>query len=113
MSMRGRRPDPACEQRWRDRLVRFHRSGLTVAAFCDRESVSTAAFYQWQRRLDDSIVPPAPAAPAFVTVALAETPTPPVIEVALASGHVVRIPPGFDPAHLRAVLTLLAEGGTC
>ncbi len=113
MPSRGRRPDPVCEQRWRDRLARFHRSGLTVAAFCDRESISTAAFYQWQRRLAAPAGALAPVAPAFVSVALASVPVPPAIEVACLGGRVVRVPPGFDPAHLRAVLAALAEGGPC
>ena len=31
---RGRRPDPALHALWRQRLVRFGRSGLSAAAFC-------------------------------------------------------------------------------
>ncbi len=37
-----------------DRLGRFENSGLTVAAFCQQERVSTASFYLWRRRLRDS-----------------------------------------------------------
>lgn len=36
---------------WEDRFRRFARAGLTVAAFCEQEGVSTPAFYQWRRRL--------------------------------------------------------------
>ena len=36
---------------WRDRLRRFECSDLTVAAFCDWEGVSQAAFYVWRKKL--------------------------------------------------------------
>ena len=36
---------------WRDRLRRFQSSDLTVAAFCDWEGVSQAAFYVWRKKL--------------------------------------------------------------
>lgn len=36
---------------WRERLDRFAQSGWTVAEFCDWEGVSTAAFYQWRKKL--------------------------------------------------------------
>lgn len=36
---------------WRGRLARQRRSGLSIAAFCDREGFSSASFYQWRRRL--------------------------------------------------------------
>ena len=43
---------------WRDRLRRFQSSDLTVAAFCDWEGVSQAAFYVWGRKLQgDSGLP--------------------------------------------------------
>ena len=43
---------------WRDRLGRFQSSDLTVAAFCDWEGVSQAAFYVWRKKLQsDSGLP--------------------------------------------------------
>lgn len=43
---------------WRDRLRRFESCGLTVAAFCDWEGVSQAAFYVWRKKLQvDSGLP--------------------------------------------------------
>ena len=41
----------AKRQEWSRRLQRFADSDLTVVAFCDREEVSTPAFYQWRRKL--------------------------------------------------------------
>ena len=43
---------------WRDRLRRYLSSDLTVAAFCDWEGVSQAAFYVWRKKLQaDSGLP--------------------------------------------------------
>jgi hypothetical protein len=36
---------------WRRRLVRFHKSRLSVVEFCEREGVSTPSFYQWRKKL--------------------------------------------------------------
>ena len=36
------------EGQWRALLSRFTASGLSVAAFCEREAVSTASFYRWR-----------------------------------------------------------------
>jgi len=64
---------------WRDRLRRFRSSDLTVAAFCDWEGVSQAAFYVWRKKLHaDSGLPSrktverlsnrSASAPAFVQI---------------------------------------------
>ena len=36
---------------WRTLVGRYGTSGLTVAAFCRRESVSAACFYRWRGQL--------------------------------------------------------------
>jgi hypothetical protein len=46
---RGR--DGAKGEAWERRLGEFDRGGATVAAFCAREGVSVASFYQWRRKL--------------------------------------------------------------
>lgn len=52
--------------------------------------------------------PPDPR-PTFVPVrVVADTP----LELVLRSGHVVRVPPGYDARHLRAVVAAL-EGDPC
>jgi transposase-like protein len=38
---------------WSERLRQFSHSGLTVAAFCQRERVSVPSFYQWRRKLTE------------------------------------------------------------
>jgi hypothetical protein len=39
------------ERYWRGVIRRQGKSGQTVVAFCQREGVSTAAFYAWRKRL--------------------------------------------------------------
>ena len=41
---------PAPREMWSERLRRYAKSGLTVAAFCERERVSVASFYYWRRK---------------------------------------------------------------
>ena len=42
---------PAPRGIWSERLRRYANSGLTVAAFCERERVSVPSFYYWRRKL--------------------------------------------------------------
>ena len=57
-------------------MERFHRSNLTAVEFCQRERVSTASFYQWRKKLEDSDIPAGqqllPAKPKFVPVVRTE-----------------------------------------
>ena len=39
---------------WRAVLARFAESGLPVQAFCQREGIGIASFYQWRAKLSDS-----------------------------------------------------------
>jgi transposase len=103
----GRRPDPAARQRWQQRLERFHRSGLTVPAFCDREGISAASFYAWRRRLQYDPSPPASNTPRLVPVRLIPPAARAPVELLLPSGLVLRLPPDTDLRWLRQVLDLL------
>ena len=38
-------------QQWIDCLERYEKSGMAVAEFCQKESVSVSAFYSWKKRL--------------------------------------------------------------
>lgn len=49
-----RTPCPQLAQQWHDRLLRFERSQLTVADFCQREGYSVPSFYSWKRKLADA-----------------------------------------------------------
>lgn len=96
----ARTPDVQLHALWRQRLRRQVDSGLTIAQFCAQESLSTATFHSWKRRLRlnelTSTRPAPPAPPSFlpVTVRLADlTPAeaPPIL-ADLPNGIRLRIP---------------------
>ena len=72
---RGRKWIRRDESQWRALLSRFSGSGLTVAAFCERESVSTAGFHRWRERIQEhegGEMNVAPGAPAFLDLGCLE-----------------------------------------
>src|SRR5579884_903256 len=108
----ARQPVPVTEQRWLAIVSRQQCSGQSVREFCRRQRLSEPSFYLWRRvlrqrgRLDAREA----AAPAFVKLTVATAPAArPAIELVLADGRVLRVPPGFDPALLRQLLRLLEE----
>ena len=125
----GKRRDPAREQFWRRTVRRQQRSGLTIRDFCRREGLKDWTFRWWRQELErrdqkadsnqrvDPAGTPTVATPAFLPVQIVDlesvAPRPPaLIEVMLPSGPTVRVPDGFDPRTLQAVLALL-EGRRC
>jgi hypothetical protein len=109
--MPTRRPDPARERLWRKRLARWKASGLKVCDFCEREGVTPTAFAHWRKEIAARDARRAETAePLFVPVHV--SPNSALLDVALPGGRVVRVPPAFDPNHLRAVVAAL-EGPPC
>jgi hypothetical protein len=133
--------DPKLEQFWRATLAKWTASGLNIRDFCQRHKLGEPAFYFWRREIaarDGTPVaartPPAkstaarrssapaptpeptprraaPRAPRPSFVALRVVPDTP-LELVLRSGLVLRVPPGYDAGHLRAVVAAL-EGQPC
>ena len=106
MATRGSR-DPKLERRWRDLIARWQRSDLTVRDFCSAHRVSEPSFYAWRRALAARAPEPLPVTapvPTFVPVRV--TPTA-VIELALPTGVVVRVPSGADPAAVARLVMAL------
>lgn len=123
--------DPKKEQFWRRTLARFASSGLNIRDFCSRHRLAETAFYFWRREIAARdrepgrpvAAPktrPAPrpkprptstpsSRPTFVPVRV--VPDRP-LELVLRTGHLVRVPPGYDAAHVRAVVAAL-EAGLC
>ena len=66
----ARPKDPNLERAWRQRLRRQTSSGLSIAAFCAREGVSSASFHAWKRRLTARSLPARPEPPLFVPLHL-------------------------------------------
>lgn len=103
---------------WMRRMQRFARCRLSVAAFCELEQVSIAAFYQWRKKLtndvsdagtsampDSLMTRPTPIVKGFVPVKLLQ---PTVIEVRLANGVMLTLPAG-DLEVLRQTLNFVSR----
>ena len=77
---------------WREILSRYRQSGLSVEAFCARESLSKSSFRRWRERL--AARDPASKAAAFVELAtsapLADS-SPWTVELELPVGIVLRV----------------------
>jgi len=52
-------------EEWRSIFTRFAESGLSVQAFCERESLTPSSFYRWRSRLEER--------PSFTEVPLPRT----------------------------------------
>lgn len=106
--------DPAPRGIWSERLRRYRNSGLTVAAFCERERVSVQSFYYWRRKLlgpgstaggGNGRMPKAVRAPQkrdFVPIAIRNSAT---VEMRLPNGAQLWLPTG-DVAILSAAITV-------
>jgi transposase len=114
IARRGRRPDPALHEQWRQRFARFDSSGLTVAAFCAQEGVAVHVFYSWKRRLNG----PATQRPSVEQLGTASSAAPfvPVrlraaapVELQLSNGATLRLTPGCDLDFVRSLVTALGE----
>jgi transposase-like protein len=71
--------DSRREAVWGQRLRRFEKSRLTVAAFCRAEGVSAPSFYHWRKRLaerDREAVLAKRVTESFVPVRLTAGPAP-------------------------------------
>ena len=115
----ARRSDAGKDAKWRKRLERFTRSGLTVARFCDGERVSVASFYYWRKKLGETAsrrrtrsrlgvfrqVAVVPAPPAMIPDTLAEVPASSRISIQLPCGTRIEV----DAGHLDAVRAVVGE----
>lgn len=125
----GKRRDPAREKFWRRTIRRQQQSGLTIRAFCQREGLKDWTLRWWRQELArrdrrpttdarrDAEGQSADAMPVFLPVRVVDreaTPPqpPPPIEILLPTGPTLRVPGGFDPGTLRAILMIL-EGQRC
>ena len=98
-------------------LARWQRSGLTLREFGQQRGIPLSTLTWWRqvfRRAGEPVDPASKRTPASDAVVFTEVPrpatvptTPPVLEIVLRSGHVVRVPAGADGDTLQRVLQVL------
>jgi hypothetical protein len=115
------------EQIWRRHLEQQRSSGVTVRAYCLANALRETSFFYWKKEIAkrdreavSAATAPVPPVPAFVPVAVIDSPTnrtESVIEIRLADGHRVRVRSSCDRDLLADVLVMLRravrEGRTC
>lgn len=95
----------ANRQLWAERLARFPTSGLTIAAFCAAEGISTNSFFYWKRQFA-AAPPPSDTPPRLLSVRVqAAAP----VELVLPGGALLRLTPGCDLAFVRSLLDALGD----
>ncbi len=98
-------------------LARWQRSGLTLREFAQRRGIPLSTVTWWRqvfRHAGEPVNPASKSTPASNAVVFTEVPrpatvptTPPVLEIVLRSGHVLRVPAGADTETVQRVLQAL------
>jgi hypothetical protein len=91
-------------------VAKWKKSGLRAEDFAAREGLNLGTLRWWSSRLRPPVAGGAEVdfAPLVTVVPVAaEASEPGPLEIVLGSGRVVRVRPGFDPALLREVLSVL------
>jgi hypothetical protein len=105
----GKPRDPAKELRWRQLIDQWQRSGLSVRAFCQRQRLAVPSFYVWRRTFRQRDANACPVTFLPVHVRPDDREAPPSLELVLANGRRLRIPPGYDDSQLRQLLRALED----
>jgi transposase len=93
--------------KWRGLIAEQHGSGQSVMAFCRERGLKTGQFFAWKQRLRRAAEEQFVEVQVERTPALAPQPRTGTIEIHLAEGRRIRVEPGFDAEHLRAVVAAL------
>ena len=118
----GRAEEPALAAMWRVRIERQQRSGLSIAAFCQKQGLAMGTFYAWKRRCQAGQQKPTAGAKVegapdtvptrihserFVQIpVLSDSP----IEVCFTDGTTVRVPVGQLAITLHTLKSLQPGG---
>ena len=103
------------EEDAREVLAALHRSGQPVSVFAEERGLDPQRVYVWRRRLG-GVAGLTRFREVVVRPPLAQVedgPASPWFEIALSSGHVVRVPSSFDAAALRRLLDVLVAASAC
>ncbi len=98
-------------------LARWERSGLSLREFGQQRGIPLSTLTWWRqvfRRVGEPVSTALKSGPGTDAVVFTEVPrpvtapmTPPVLEVLLRNGHVLRVPAGVDTDTLQRVLQVL------
>lgn len=91
-----------------DALLAVESSGLTIAAFAEREGLVAERLYSWRRRLSDAPTPPSTSTAQFVEIAA--TPAR-LVEIVFPDGVVLRVAEGIEPRVLGGLADALSRRG--
>lgn len=100
------------EQLWRERIEWQQNSEISVAEFCEMEGVSTAAFYQWRKRLNQQRLAvgrgfgdkSANSETAMFVPVSVRTSDVPVLRIELPQQIVLQVPLSISHSHLTDVV---------
>jgi hypothetical protein len=126
--------DPKLEQFWRTMVAKWIKSQLTIRDFCRKHRLQEPSFYHWRREIASRDNKPIPTQASSTTKRRSATSSQPTrsspprrnststsrpnfvalrvvadapLELVLRSGHILRIPPGYDVNHLHAIISAL------
>jgi transposase-like protein len=90
--------------KWHGLIAEQKQSGQSVAAFCRERGLCAPHFFAWKKRLSEEATNPFVA---VEVVSAGQRAPSRAVEIRLAGGRRVMVEPGFDAAHLRAVVEAL------
>jgi hypothetical protein len=100
--------DSGREAFWRQSLVKFRKSGLSVREFCRREKLHESAFYFWRRTIKQRGVKPSRRKPpAFLPLVLGDVHATAGITLELRGGRSLRLSESFPVERLAALVLAL------
>jgi transposase-like protein len=104
-------------------LQRQVESGLSVAKFCQQESILAPSFYSWKRKLkerdaatrpgDDQSKAAAISTTQLLPVRIEASDLPAAVRVLLPQGVAIDAPSSIDPTALTDLLRALREANLC
>ena len=106
------------ERHWREHVSAWQAGGSTIRAYCRQQGLSEPSFHAWRRELarrDEVAVAPAPPASRAKAASITWMPVtvapamPPLVEVQLPTGTVLRIPADVESTTLERILTALHQ----
>ena len=100
--------DPKREQYWRQAVVDWKKSGLSVRVFCLQRRLSEPSFYAWRRELQKREGKAAPEL-KFVPVQVRGAA---VVEIALPDGLLVRVPTDVEMTTVADLVAALRARAT-